>query len=82
MRVLTWTDKMLIQKMVLETLERVFDKDMAYEVYLAYSEAVFRTVEDSKWFQDNKPILIEYIAQILGALVIDCAKFMFEGEQE
>lgn len=82
MRSLTGADKMLIQKMMIETLERAFDKDMAYEVYLVYSEAVFRAVEKSEWFAEDKPILIEHISQILAVLVIDCAKCMFEGEQE
>ena len=68
--------------MILETLERVFDKDMAREVYLAYSEAVFREVESSEWFQNDEDILIEYIRPILGVLMIDSAKFMFEGEFE
>lgn len=82
MRSLTWTDKMLIQKMLLETLERAFDKERSKEIYLVYSEAVFNMVENSEWFQEDSPILVEHIVQILTVLVIDCAKFMFEGEQE
>ena len=82
MRFLTWTDKMVIQKMMLENLERAFDKEMAHEIYLAYSEAVFREVENSEWFQNNKDILTEHIEKILGVLMIDSAKFMFEGEFE
>lgn len=80
MRFLTWTDKMVIQKMMLENLKRVFDKEMAHEIYLVYSKAVFREVESSEWFQDGKNILAEHIEQILGILMIDAAKFMFEGE--
>ena len=34
------------------------------------------------WFMDNKPILAENVTQILGVLMIDSAKFMFEGEFE
>ena len=82
MKTLTWTEKQLVQAMIMETLERAFDKDMAREVYLAYSEAVFRMVESSEWFQNDEDILIEHICPILSALMIDCAKFMFEGEQD
>lgn len=82
MKFLTWTEKQLIQTMMIETLERAFDKEMAHEIYIAYSEAVFREVESSEWFMDNKPILTEHIVQILGVLMSDCAKFMFEGEFE
>lgn len=82
MKFLTWTEKQLIQTMIMETLERAFDKDMSREVYLAYSEAVFREIESSDWFMDNKPILAENVTQILGVLMIDSAKFMFEGEFE
>lgn len=82
MKFLTWTEKQLIQTMIMETLERAFDKDMSHEVYLAYSEAVFREIESSDWFMDDKPILTENVIQILGILMIDSAKFMFEGEFE
>lgn len=82
MKFLTWMDKMIVQKMMLETLERAFDKDMANDIYLTYSEAVFREIENSEWFMDDKPILTEYVNQILGGLMIDSAKFMFEGEFE
>lgn len=82
MKFLTWTEKQLIRNMMLETLERAFDRDMAHEVYLAYLETVFRKVESSEWFTEDKPILTEHITQILGVLMIDCAKFMFEGEQD
>lgn len=82
MKFLNWTEKMVIQKMITETLERAFDKDMAHEIYLAYSEAVFSEVENSEWFQDDKDILMEHIEQILGWLMIDSAKFRFEGEQD
>ena len=80
MKFLTWTEKQLVQTMIMETLERAFDKDMSHEIYLAYSEAVFREIESSDWFMDNKPILTENVTQILGILMIDSAKFMFEGE--
>lgn len=82
MKFLTWTEKQLIQTMIMETLERAFDNDMSREVYLAYSEAVFREIESSDWFMNNKPILAENVTQILGVLMIDSAKFMFEGEFE
>lgn len=82
MKFLTWTEKQLIQTMMIETLERAFDKDMAREVYQIYSEPVFREVENSEWFMNDKPILTEHITQILGILMIDSAKFMFEGEFE
>ena len=82
MKTLTWTEKILIQKMMIETLERAFDKDTANEIYLAYSEAVFRKVESSEWFQEGKDILTEYVSQILSVIMIDAAKFMFEGEQD
>lgn len=82
MKFLTWTEKQIVRNMILETLERAFDKDMAREIYLAYSEAVFRMVEGSEWFQNDENILIEHIRPILSALMIDCAKFMFEGEFE
>lgn len=82
MKFLTWTEKQLIQTMMIETLERAFDKDMAREVYQTYSEPVFREVENSEWFMNDKPILTEHITQILGILMIDSAKFMFEGEFE
>ena len=82
MRFLTWTEKQLVQTMIIETLERAFDKDMAQEIYRTYSEAVFREIENSEWFLDGKDIMIEYINPILGGLMNDCAKFMFEGEFE
>ena len=82
MRTLDWSEKTVIQKMMIETLEKAFDKETSQEIYLAYSEAVFREVENSEWFQDDKDIMIEYISQILGVLMIDSAKFMFEGEFE
>ena len=82
MKFLTWTEKQLIQTMMIETLERAFDKDMAHEVYQTYSKPVFREVENSEWFMNDKPILTEHITQILGVLMIDSAKFMFEGEFE
>ena len=82
MKTLTLTEKMLIQKMMIETLEIAFDKNTANEIYLAYSEAVFRKVESSEWFQEGKDILTEYVSQILSAIMIDAAKFMFEGEQD
>lgn len=82
MKFLTWTDKMLIQNMILETLERAFDKEMSKEIYLVSSEAVFRVIESSEWFQDDKPILFEHIEVILGIFIRDALKLMFEGEQE
>ena len=82
MRTLDWSEKTVIQKMIIETLEKAFDKETTQEIYLAYSEAVFREVENSEWFQDGKDIMIEYINPILGGLMSDCAKFMFEGEFE
>lgn len=82
MRFLDWSEKTVIQKMMIETLEKAFDKETSREIYLAYSEAVFREVENSEWFQDDKDIIIEYISQILSVLMIDSAKFMFEGEFE
>lgn len=82
MRFLDWIEKSIIQKMMLETLENVFGKEMSEEIYKNYSEAVFREVEHSEWFQNGKDIRIEYIRQILGGLMNDCAKFMFEGEFE
>lgn len=82
MKFLEWTDKCLIQKMIIETLEKAFDKELVQGIYLAYSEAVFREVENSEWFQDEKDIMIEYISQILVGLMIDSANFMFEGEFE
>ena len=82
MRLLTWTEKQVIQKMILETLERAFSKEITQVIYLACSEAVFREIEDSEWFQDDKPILSEHIEVILGTLISDALKFMFEGEFE
>lgn len=82
MRFLTWTEKMVIQKMMEDALNRVFSQDMAKEIYLAYSEAVFSAVEQSEWFQNDEDILMEHIEQILGWLMVDSAKFMFEGEFE
>ena len=82
MKTLTLTEKMLIQKMMIETLERAFDRELAQDIYCTYSEAVFRKVESSEWFQDGKDILTEYVSQILSAIMIDAAKFMFEGEQD
>ena len=70
MKSLTWTDKMLIQKMIIETLERAFDKEISKEIYLVYSEAVFNMVENSEWFQEDNPILVEHIVQIFSALII------------
>ena len=80
MKFLTWTDKMLIQKMMIETLERAFDRELAQGIYHTYSEVIFREVESSEWFQDDKDILTEHIEQILGLLINDAGKFMFEGE--
>lgn len=82
MKFLTWTEKQVIQKMILDTLERVFDKETSQEIYLACSKAVFSEVEQSEWFQDDKPILTEYIEAILGIFIKDSLKFMFEGEFE
>ena len=82
MRFLTWAEKMVIQKMMEDALNRVFSQDMAKEIYLAYSEAVFSAVEQSEWFQNDEDILMEHIEQILGWLMVDSAKFMFEGEFE
>ena len=82
MKTLTWTEKMLIQKMMIEILERAFDRELAQDIYYTYSEAVFRKVESSEWFQEGKDILTEYVSQILSAIMIDAAKFMFEGEQD
>ena len=82
MRTLDWSEKTVIQKMMIETLEKAFDKETSQEIYLVYSKAVFREVENSEWFQDDKDIMIEYISQILVMLMIDSAKFMFEGEFE
>lgn len=82
MKSLGWTEKQLIRSMMLETLERAFDKEMAHKIYLAYSEAVFRGVEGSEWFQNDEDILIEHIRPILSTLMINSAKLMFEGEQD
>lgn len=82
MKILSWMDHVLIRNMMIEVLGRAFDKDTANEIYLAYSEAVFREVENSEWFKDGKDILTEYISQILSAIMIDAAKFIFEGEQD
>lgn len=82
MKTLTWTEKMVIQNMMVETLRRIFDRELVQDIYLAYSEAVFREIECSDWFQDDKNILTEYIEQILGTLMVDAGKFMFEGEFE
>ena len=82
MNLLTWLEKMLIQKMMIETLERAFNQEMAQEIYRAYSEAVFHKVENSEWFQDDEDIVVEHIEEILGALMIDAAKSKFEGRFE
>lgn len=82
MNCLSWTEKMIIQRMIIETLERAFDKETSQEIYLACSEAIFSEVEQSEWFQDDKPILTEHIEAILGILIRDSLKFMFEGEFE
>lgn len=82
MKTLSCMDHILIRNMMIDVLGRAFDKDTANEIYLAYSEAVFRKVESSEWFQDGKDILTEYVIQILSVLMIDAAKFMFEGEFE
>lgn len=82
MKSLNWTEKQLVQAMMMETLERAFDKEKALEIYHSYHEAVFREVENSEWFLDDKPILTEHIMQILGGLMSECANFMFEGEFE
>lgn len=80
MKTLSWVDHILIHNMMIEVLGRAFDKDTANEICLAYSEAVFRKVESSEWFQEGKDILTEYVSQILSVIMIDAAKFMFEGE--
>lgn len=82
MKTLSCTDKMLIQKMLIETLERAFDRELAQSIYHTYSEAVFRKIESSEWFQEGKDILTEYVSQILSVIMIDAAKFMFEEEQD
>lgn len=82
MKFLTWTEKQLIQNMILETLEGAFDKEIAHDIYASYSEAVFREVEGTEWFQNDENILIEHIRPILGVLMVDAGKFMFEGEFE
>ena len=82
MKFLTWTEKQLIRNMILATLERAFSKQQANEAYLTYGEAVFREVEGTEWYQDDRDILAENIEHILWALIIDAGKFMFEGEFE
>lgn len=82
MRSLTWTDKMLVQEMCFETLERAFNKEMSKEIYLACSEAIFSEVEHSEWFQDDNPILFEHVEVILGIFIRDALKLMFEEGQE
>lgn len=80
MKTLSLMDHILIRNMMIEVLGRAFDKDTANEIYLAYSEAVFREVQSSEWFQEGKDILTEYVSQILSVIMIDAAKIMFEGE--
>lgn len=82
MKFLTWTEKMIVKKIALEILEQAFNKDIANAIYLACSEPLFNEVEQSEWFQDDKPILAEYIEAILGAFIEDALRFKFEGEQE
>ena len=80
MKFLTWTEKQLIRNMLLTTLERAFNKQQANEMYLTYGEAVFRVVEITDWFQDDKDILAENIVQILWSLIIKAGKYRFEEQ--
>lgn len=82
MRFLDWTEKQVIQNMIVETLERAFDKEESQGIYFACSEAVFNEVEQSEWFQDGKDILVERIRTILGAFIEDSLRFRFEGEHD
>ena len=82
MRFLDWTEKQLIQKMIIETLERAFSKEESQAIYLACSEAVFNEVEQSEWFQDGKDILIEQVKTILVAFIEESLRFRFEEEQD
>ena len=82
MKFLIWTEKQLIKNMMLTTLERAFSQQVAQELYMTYSKAVFREVECSEWYQEGKDILAENIDSIMVALMNDAGKFMFEGEFE
>lgn len=78
MKKLTLNEKLVAQKMTLKTLERAFNKEAAQGIYLACSEAIFREIENSEWFQDEKPILAEYIETVLGAIIEESLRFRFE----
>lgn len=78
MRFLDWTEKQIIQKMIIETLERAFSKEESQEIYLACSEMVFNEVEHSEWFQDGRIILAEEILLILGKLIEESLRLRFE----
>ena len=80
MKVLTLTEKQLIQNMMRSTLERAFSKPIVQELYNTYGEAVFREVEYSEWYQKGEDILAENIDSIIATLINDAGKFMLEGE--
>ena len=81
-RRLTWAEKMLIQKMLFEILERAFSKQVAHELYVTYNKAVFREIEYSEWYQKGEDILVEKVDSITATLINDAGKLMFEGEVE
>ena len=80
MRFLNWTEKCVVQCMVVDILGRAFGKKEAEELYLKHSEIVFSEIENADWFQDGKDILSEYIEAILLNLFDDALSFTWEGE--
>lgn len=82
MRFLNWTEKCVVQCMVVDILSRAFGKKEAEGLYLKHSEVVFSEIENADWFQDGKDILSEYIEAILLNLFDDALSFTWKGEFE